>query len=318
MAEIFSPCNKIGLAPMAGPGDSGFRRICREYGADYTVSEMISAKALRFGADKTVALAQYSKDEAPILIQLFGREPEPMEYAAAYIWEHFKPAGIDLNMGCPAPKIFNNREGSALLKEPKLAAELVRAARRGCNGPVSVKMRIGIVEPDSAILDFAREMESAGASFITVHGRTREQFYSGTANYDIIRKIKESVSIPVVANGDVIDGSSAERILRETNADGFMLARGALGAPDVFHRIKAHLNGDEPEPPSLEKRFEICLKHLTYSVEDKGEERACIEFRKHMLWYLKGIPGAAALKVKAGRISSVSECEALIAEILNK
>lgn len=318
MAEIFSPCNKIGLAPMAGPGDSGFRRICREYGADYTVTEMISAKALRYGADKTVTLAKYTKDETPILIQLFGREPESMEYAAAYIWEHFSPAGIDLNMGCPAPKIFNNREGSALLKEPKLASELVCAARKGCGGPVSVKMRIGIDEPDPAIFDFAREMESAGATFITVHGRTRGQFYSGSANYDMIRKIKESVSIPVIANGDVVDGFSAERILRETNADGFMLARGALGAPDVFQRIKAHLIGAEQEPLTLEKRFEICRKHLAYTVDDKGEERACIEFRKHMLWYLKGIPGAAAFKVKAGKISTVVECEALIAEILNK
>ena len=318
MAGNFSPCNKIGLAPMAGPGDSGFRRICRECGADYTVTEMISAKALRYGADKTVALAKYTKDETPILIQLFGREPESMEYAAAYIWEHFSPAGIDLNMGCPAPKIFNNREGSALLREPDLASELVRAARKGCGGPVSVKMRIGIDKPDPAIIDFAREMESAGAAFITVHGRTRDQFYSGSANYDVIREIKKSVSIPVIANGDFVDGFSAERILRETNADGFMLARGALGAPDVFQRIKSHLNGAEQEMSTLEKRFEICRKHLAYAVDDKGEERACVEFRKHMLWYLKGIPGAAALKVQAGRISSIVECESLIAEILNK
>ncbi len=318
MAENFSPCNKIGLAPMAGPGDSGFRRICREYGADYTVTEMISAKALRYGADKTVALAKYTKGETPILIQLFGREPESMEYAAAYIWEHFAPDGIDLNMGCPAPKIFNNRDGSALLREPKLAAELVRAARKGCGGPVSVKMRIGIEVPDPGVIDFAREMEAAGASFITVHGRTREQFYSGAANYDMIRRIKESLSIPVIANGDVVDGMSAEKILRETNADGFMLARGALGAPDVFQRIKAYLMGAEQDLPSLEKRFEICRKHLAYTVDDKGEECACVEFRKHMLWYLKGIPGAAALKVRAGRISSINECDALIAEILNK
>ncbi len=314
----FSPCNKIGLAPMAGPGDSAFRRICREWGADYTVSEMISAKALRFGADKTVALARYTPDEAPILIQLFGRDPEAMEYASKLIWQQFRPSGIDINMGCPAPKIYNNGDGSALLAEPELAAKLVEAAIRGCECPVSVKMRIGINEPDPAIVDFAKRMESAGASFLTVHGRDREQFYAGKANYDFIRRIKEGVSIPVVANGDVVDGASAKQILEETGADGIALARGALGRPDVFARIKGSLSGEKEHELRLEERFDICLQHLTYAVEDKGEDRACIEFRKHMLWYLKGINGAAAYKVAAGKIASVSDCKNLIAEILEQ
>lgn len=314
--DRFSPCGLIGLAPMAGPGDSGFRRICREHGADYTVTEMISAKAIRFGADKTIALARYTPEETPILIQLFGREPDSMEYAARFIAEHFNPAGIDLNMGCPAPKIFNNGDGSALLKEPDLAAALVRAARKGSGLPVSVKMRIGIEAPDEKVLDFAKAMQDAGASFITVHGRTREQFYAGKADYQMIRRIKESVSVPVVANGDVVDGASAKRILDETGADGIMLARGALGAPDVFERIKACLAGSEEQVLSLEERFAICLKQLSYAVDDKGEEKACIEFRKHMLWYLKGISGAASYKVAAGQISSVADCEKLIQQVL--
>ena len=304
---------------MAGPGDSGFRRICREWGADYTVSEMISAKAIRFGAGKTIALAEHTETERPIIIQLFGRDPEAMEYAANYIWERFSPAGIDLNMGCPAPKIFNNGDGSALLREPSLSAALVRAARRGCkDGSVSVKMRIGIDASDPSVIDFAREMEAAGADFITVHGRTREQFYSGKANYEMIRCIKNAISIPVIANGDVVDGASAKRIMDETGADGIMLARGALGAPDVFHRIKLHLSGEKEMVLSLKERFDVCLQQLAYTVEDKGEERACIEFRKHLLWYLKGINGAGAYKAAAGKVTSMQECRQLLGGILGE
>ncbi len=301
---------------MAGPGDSGFRRICREWGADYTVTEMISAKAICYGADKTVDLARYTAEETPILIQLFGRDPKSMEYAARFVSDRFHPAGIDLNMGCPAPKIFSNGDGSALLREPDLAADLVRAALNGSNCPVSVKMRIGIEQPDPTIVEFAKKMESAGASFVTVHGRTREQFYSGKADYSVIQKIKTALSIPVIANGDVVDGSSAKRILEETGADGFMLARGALGAPDVFRRIKQFMNGEEETPLSLEERFSVCMKQLSYTIEDKGEEKACIEFRKHMLWYLKGISGAGSFKVEAGQIRSVKDCEALIRKVL--
>ncbi|MBQ2735207.1 MAG: tRNA dihydrouridine synthase DusB [Clostridia bacterium] len=316
MKKIFSPINQIGLAPMAGPGDSAFRRICREWGADYTVTEMISAKALQFGADKTVALADHHPSEEPLLIQLFGRDPDAMEYAASFIEDRFHPIGIDLNMGCPAPKIFNNGDGSALLREPDLAAKLVEAAQRGCSCPVSVKMRIGITEPDNSVIDFAQLMEYAGASFITVHGRTREQFYAGQANYAMIRCIKENVKIPVIANGDVIDGASAKRILSETGADGIMLARGALGSPYVFRCIKDELQGVPFNEISLKERFDIALRQLKYAIEDKGEQRACVEFRKHLLWYLKGINGASVFKVAAGQVSSMEDCANLLDEVL--
>ena len=316
MSDFFSPCCKIGLAPMAGAGDSGFRRICREWGADYTVTEMISAKAVRYGAEKSALLARHTPAEEPVRVQLFGRDPVDISFAASYLSAHFRPAGIDINMGCPAPKIFNNREGSALLREPALAAELVRAAKKNCFCPVSVKMRIGIDSPDPGIIDFAREMECAGASFITVHGRTRAQFYSGKADYTMIANIKKALRIPVIANGDVTDGRSARQILDETGADGLMLARGALGAPYVFWQIKETLSGLPCRSFSLEERFAICLKHLFFTIEDKGEERACLEFRKHLLWYLKGIPGAAAYKVKAGQIRCKADCEALLHQII--
>lgn len=314
----FSPCKKIGLAPMAGPGDSGFRRICRACGADYTVTEMISAKAIFHGARKTAALARHTPEEKPILIQLFGRDPEAMGYAASFVRDTFDPAGIDLNMGCPAPKVFNNGDGSALLAEPALAAELVDAAVRGSGLPVSVKMRIGIDRADGSAVDFAKAVEAAGASFVTVHGRTRAQFYSGRADYGEIRRIREALSIPVIANGDVTDGPSAARILEETGAAGIMLARGALGSPDVFGRIKDYLAGNPGAEPSLEARFSLCLKQLAYTVADKGEERGCVEFRKHLLWYLKGIRHAAQYKTAAGQISSVADCKALINRILEE
>lgn len=314
--DKFSPCGLIGLGPMAGPGDSGFRRICRENGADYTVSEMISAKAIRFGASKTLSLAKHTDAECPFLVQLFGREPESIEYAASYISENVNPAGIDINMGCPAPKIFNNGEGSALLREPSLAYELVKSAVKSTSLPISVKMRIGIDSFTNDIIDFAKRIQDAGASFLTIHGRTREQFYSGTVNYDSIRRIKEAVSIPVVANGDISDGPSAMKALEITGADGIMIARGALGSPDVFGRIKCFYMTGEESLLDLEERFRLCLAQLRYTIEDKGEEKGCIEFRKHMLWYLKGVSGAGMYKVMAGQMSSYRDCESLICRVI--
>ncbi len=313
---MFSPIGKVGLAPMAGAGDSGFRRICKEWGADYTVSEMISAKAVQHGSEKTVLLARHRAEEEPFIIQLFGRDPLAIHDAAAILWKQAHPAGIDLNMGCPAPKIFKNGEGSALLREPELAAQLVRAALEGCGCPVSVKMRIGISSIDEKIADFARRLEQAGAAMITVHGRTREQFYAGEVALEPICMIKAALRIPVIANGDMADGASVQRVLKKTGADGVMLARGALGAPYVFMQIKQALQGNPVSIVSLEKRFEICLNQLRYTIEDKGEPHACIEFRKHLLWYLKGIAGAARFKDQASRLTCYSECEDLLRQVL--
>ena len=316
--KVFSPVGLIGLAPMAGPGDSGFRRICRECGADYTVSEMISAKAIQFGSAKTVLLAKYTVEETPILMQLFGRDPDSMEYASGFITDRFSPAGIDINMGCPAPKIFNNGDGSALLKEHSLACELVSAVKRGTTLPVSVKMRIGIDSSDDSILYFAKKIQDAGADFLTVHGRTREQFYSGTVDYSVIRRIKEAVEIPVIANGDIVDGPTAKKVLEDTLCDGIALARGALGNPSVFSSIKEFLANGCDEDDTLEQRFELCLKQLEYTIEDKGEHHACIEFRKHFLWYLKGISGSGAYKLIASKIESKDDCLRLMEKIIKE
>lgn len=314
----FSPVGLIGLAPMAGAGDSGFRRICRECGADYTVSEMISAKAIQFGSAKTALLAKYTKDEMPLLIQLFGRDPEAMEYASKYITDHFSPAGIDINMGCPAPKIFNNGDGSALLKDPALASKLILAVKNGTSLPVSVKMRIGIDSPCDSAIEFAKMVEDSGADFLTVHGRTREQFYSGRVDYGFIQRIKASLNIPVIANGDITDGPSAKLALDSTSADGISLARGALGNPNVFSSIKAYLDNGTISGVPLEQRFDFCIKQLEYTIEDKGEEHACVEFRKHLLWYLKGVSGAGAYKLVASRITNKEECIQLLEKILKE
>lgn len=298
------------LAPMAGATDRTFRAICREYGAEYTVSEMISAKALCYDQlskkltmpSASVELATIYESEMPIAIQLFGREPELMARAAEMIVareykgciSEISPAAIDINMGCPMKKIVTNGEGSALMREPELAAEIVKAVKAAVSVPVTVKIRAGwdsIIAPE-----FAKRIEAAGADMICVHARTREQMYAPGVDISVIADVKRAVSIPVVGNGDIYTLSDATTMLEQTGCDGIMIARGALGEPWLFSEIKAHLEGDTYTPPTPTDRLDTAKRHLFMMLDDKPERRALAEAKKHVAWYIKDIRGAAAAR----------------------
>ena len=298
------------LAPMAGATDRTFRAICREHGAEYTVSEMISAKALCYDqlSKKTVMpsasveLATIYESEMPIAIQLFGSEPELMARAAEMIVareyrgcvSEISPAAIDINMGCPMKKIVANGEGSALMRSPELAAEIVKAVKRAVSVPVTVKIRAGwdsITAPE-----FAKRIEAAGADMICVHARTREQMYAPGVDISVIADVKQAVSVPVIGNGDVYTLQDAKNMLDRTGCDGIMIARGALGEPWLFSEIKAHLEDNTYTPPTPEERLDTAKRHLFMMLDDKPERRAIAEAKKHVAWYIKDIRGAAAAR----------------------
>ena len=295
---------------MAGVTDSGFRRVCRKYGADGTVSEMVSSRGLFYGDRKSRELMDHTPEEEPMAIQLFGNDPEFMKTAAAFVTENYAPVMIDINMGCPAPKIFKNGDGCALMRDPALAEKLVAAVKSASSAPVSVKFRSGVDAEHVNAAEFARACESGGADLLTVHGRTRDQFYSGRSDPEVIKSVVESVSVPVIANGDVTDGESAVKLISFTGAYGVMVGRAALGDPLVFSRIKKAL---EPgyQPPEAEL-FDVALEHLRYAVEDKGEFAAVREFRGHLLNYLKGVRGAAELKRQSSRAMTEADCRRIL------
>ena len=299
--------NSILLAPMAGITDSGFRRICKEHGADCTYSEMISSKGLFYNDEKTRQLMSYSTHEEPIILQIFGSDKECIKYAVNYINRNFTPAAIDINMGCPAPKIFSNGDGCALMGTPEKAYDIIKAAKEVSDFPVSVKFRSGISSRNINAVEFAKICESAGADFITVHGRTRDQFYSGNSDMDIIKRVVENVSIPVIANGDISDYASAHKALMHTNAYAVMVGRAALGNPAVFEQIKSGCC-DADSTQTNHYIFEIADRHLQYVIEDKGEFQAVKEFRKHLLYYLKGIKNASVLKQLSCKAISYNDC----------
>ena len=281
--------NKVFLAPMAGVTDSAFRRICVEQGCGMVTTELISAKGLYYGSENTEALLKLTNEEKPAAVQIFGREPYIMAKAAERFDSDDRFFAIDINMGCPAPKVVKNGEGSALLKEPELAAEIVREVSRATSKPVTVKYRIGFDSNSINAVEFGKVLEEAGAKCITLHGRTREQMYSGTANWDIIRQVKESVSIPVVGNGDVNSFDSALRLFQETNCDAIMIGRGAQGNPFIFREVGDYLNGREIRRPTNEEKIDTVIRHLKLEIEDFGEYKAVREMRKHIAWYLKGL-----------------------------
>lgn len=302
---------KLALAPMAGVTDLAFRAICRRYGAAYTVTEMVSAKALCYQDRKTLPIMELDQGETPAAVQIFGCDLEALERAAAIVAERAGPDVIDINMGCPMPKVANNGDGSALMRTPELAQQVVQAVRRGAGDtPVTVKIRLGWDKGSINCVDFAMRMEQAGAAAITVHGRTRSQLYSGKADWSYIRAVKQAVGIPVIANGDLFAPQDAVRILEQTGADMAMIGRGSFGAPWLFLQANAALKGEEiPPPPSVAQRADLAMDQFRLAAAHKGEHIACLEARKHYAWYLKGIPYAGYYKEQISHISTFEDLE---------
>ena len=301
--------SRLALAPMAGVTDLGFRTVCRELGAGYTVTEMVSAKALCYQDKKSLPLLQLGKDEHPAAVQLFGSDPYCMEQAAGLAAEKSGADILDINMGCPVPKVANSGDGSGLMRRPDLAVRVAEAVIRGAGGrPVTVKIRLGWDKGSINCVEFAKAMEQAGAAAVAVHGRTKTQMYAGTANWDHIKAVKEALSIPVIANGDVFSAADAVRILRYTGADMAMIGRGCFGNPWIFQQAAAALEGREIPPlPPLAERCDTAVRQFTLSAAQKGEHIACLEARKHYAWYLKGVPYAGYYKEQISRVSTLAD-----------
>ena len=306
--------NNLILAPMAGVTDLPFRILCREQGCGLAVTEMVSAKAILYKNKNTNELLSVSDQEGPVSVQLFGSDPEIMADMAKAI-ESRPFALIDVNMGCPVPKIVNNGEGSALMKDIKLAEKILTAMVKAVKKPVTVKFRRGFTEETCNAVEFARMAESCGVAAVAVHGRTREQYYSGTADWEIIRQVKEAVSIPVIGNGDVFEPKDAKALLDQTGCDGIMIARGAKGNPWIFSRTLHYLEtGKLLNPPSPGEISQMILRHGTMQAEHKGEVVAMREMRKHMAWYTGGLPHSAKLRNDINQVETMEELRQFVKE----
>ncbi len=295
--------NNVFLAPMAGVTDLAFRRVCHKHGCALSYTEMVSAKALSFQSERTEGMME--TESLPSAVQIFGHEPETM----AAIAEKAAEAGLflDINMGCPAPKIVNNLDGSALMKNLPLAREIVRAVTKASPKPVSVKMRLGWDEGSINVIDLAKICEEEGAFAITVHGRTREQFYSGCADWERIARVKEAVKIPVIGNGDIFTANDAMRMIDETKVDAVMIGRGAQGNPWIFSQIAALMEKREAIMPTIEEKMLQAVEHIEMLCSLKGEYIGIREARKHAAWYIKGIEGAAAAREVINRTETLDE-----------
>ena len=305
--------NNIFLAPMAGVTDLPFRCMCKEFGCGLVYSEMVSAKGLYYKDKKTATLMRIAEGEKPCAIQIFGSEPDIM---ATVVPEGIKTGAdiIDINMGCPTPKIVNNGDGSALMKNPELAGKVIRAVADTSKIPVTVKFRMGWDSESINAVEFAKVAEANGAAAVTVHGRTREQFYSGQADWSIIKEVKKAVNIPVIGNGDIFCAEDAKRMLEETECDAVMIARGAQGNPFIFKQINELLNkGEVISYPTNRQKVECAKKLLVDLVKEKGESRGVKEARKHIAWFIKGLPGNAQIKTTVFKLTKEKE----VLEVLN-
>ena len=304
--------NRYILGPMAGVTDLPFRVLCKEQGAGLLCMEMVSAKAILYNNKNTESLLEIHPDEQPVSLQFFGSDPKIMSEMAKRVEE--RPFDImDINMGCPVPKVVRNGEGSALMKNPKLVYEIVSAMVKAIDKPVTVKIRKGFDDSCINAVEIAKIIEEAGAAAVAVHGRTREQYYSGQADWDIIRQVKEAVSIPVIGNGDVTSPQKAEELVKQTGCDGIMIARGAQGNPWIFSEmITYEETGTLPERPGKEEVRDMMLRHARLQLKYKGEFIGIREMRKHVAWYTKGLKGAAKLREEINRVESYQELEELL------
>ena len=308
--------NNILLGPMAGITDKPFRMICKENGTGLVCTEMISSKGLYYNDDKTKLLLDMQGEERPIAVQIFGSDPTTMAYAAKYVSEYADI--IDINMGCPAPKVVKNGDGSKLLLNLDLIYDIVKAVVEATDKPVSVKIRIGWDSENIVAVEVAKTIEKAGASAITVHGRTREQYYSGHSDWNIIKEVKEAVNIPVIGNGDIKSPQDAIRMFKQTGVDGIMVARGALGNPWIFRDIISYLKEEDIKLLSKEEKLKTIVRHIELEVEQKGEYIGIRELRKHICAYIKNLPNSATLREKINKIETKNELIACLTEYFNK
>ncbi|NLB28860.1 MAG: tRNA dihydrouridine synthase DusB [Clostridiales bacterium] len=299
---------RLALAPMAGVTDLAFREICREFGASLTYTEMISAKAMVYQDSKTRTLLMTGECDHPVGAQIFGNDPVCMAEAAQLILADFDVDFIDINMGCPVGKVVRNGDGSALMRDPEKAGRIVESVRAAVRCPVTVKIRRGFDMRNLNATEFAMILESSGANAITVHGRTKTQMYSGKADWNCIKDVKDSVAIPVIANGDIFTGADAERVLRLTGADFAMIGRGSLGNPWLFREAAAALQGGfEPPRPAVSELADMAQRHIARACEIKGERLACLDARRYYAWYLKGVPHAGRYKKRVTQISTFND-----------